>query len=69
MKEWKLCDFCEEEAVNLYYVELLTQHCYPTFQCQRYICDRCLRNRGIDPDALARAVLPRDFENLRPRHL
>ena len=57
MTEWKKCGYCELVAATLFNVEMVTQHCYPTLQSQRYICDKCLRNRGIDPDRLARTIL------------
>ena len=56
MTEWKKCSYCEEVAVTLFNIELLTQHCYPTRQRQRYICDNCLQLRGINPDMLARTI-------------
>ena len=56
MTEWKKCDYCEEMAVTLYNVEVVTQHCYPTLQSQRRICDKCLEEWGIDPDVLARII-------------
>ena len=30
MKEWKLCGYCNEIALTLFKIEMVTQHCHPT---------------------------------------
>ena len=46
MKGWKLCGYCNEIALTLFKIEMVTQHCHPTLQSQHHICDGYLQDRG-----------------------